>query len=28
MANARCRNGRNGDTRVGWAGLVTRQGYP
>ena len=27
MANARCRNGRNGDTRFGWAGLVTQQGY-
>src|ERR671912_517226 len=28
VANARCRKGRNGDTRFGWAGLVTRQGYP
>src|SRR4029453_2426636 len=28
VAKARCRNGRNGDTRVGWAGLVTRPGYP
>src|SRR4029453_10460974 len=28
VANARCRNGRNGDTRFGWAGLVTRPGYP
>ena len=28
MANARCRNGRNGDTRWDEAGLVTRQGYP
>src|SRR5215218_44847 len=28
VANARCRNGRNGDTRVGWAGLVTGPGYP
>src|SRR5215208_5018764 len=28
VANARCRNGRNGDTRFGWAGLVTQQGYP
>src|ERR671912_981357 len=28
VANARCRNGRNGETRFGWAGLVTRQGYP
>jgi proteasome assembly chaperone (PAC2) family protein len=27
VAKARCRNGRNGDTRVGWAGLVTQQGY-
>jgi hypothetical protein len=28
VANARCRKGRNGDTRFGWAGLVTRPGYP
>src|SRR5512133_3563184 len=28
VAKARCRNGRNGDTRVGWTGLVTRPGYP
>src|SRR4029453_1088525 len=28
VANARCRNGRKGDTRVGWAGLVTGPGYP
>jgi hypothetical protein len=28
VANARCRNGWKGDTRVGWAGLVTRLGYP
>jgi proteasome assembly chaperone (PAC2) family protein len=28
VANARCLNGRKGDTRVGRAGLVTRQGYP
>src|SRR5829696_438205 len=28
VAKARCRNGRNGDTRVGWAGLVTGPGYP
>ena len=28
VANARCRNGRNGDTRFGRAGLVTQQGYP
>jgi proteasome assembly chaperone (PAC2) family protein len=27
VAKARCRNGRKGDTRVGRAGLVTRQGY-
>src|SRR4029450_5683362 len=27
VAKARCRNGRKGDTRVGWAGLVTRPGY-
>src|SRR5215213_370090 len=28
VAKARCRNGRNGDTRVGWTGLVTWPGYP
>ena len=28
VANARCRNGWKGDTRFGWAGLVTRPGYP
>src|SRR5215211_1757093 len=28
VAKARCRNGRKGDTRVGWTGLVTRPGYP
>src|SRR5215213_2220547 len=28
VAKARCRNGWNGDTRVGRTGLVTRPGYP